>query len=278
VLEASFDPERVLQLIDAGLVTGIMGVPTIYQRLAEHPIFDSTDMSSLRWCVCGGAPLSVSLIRKYHERDVPFTQGYGLTEAAPNCLFLPPEDSIAKAGAAGLPYFFVDVEVHDDEDEPVGAGGRGEIVVRGPSVMKGYWRRPEQTADALRGGWLRTGDVGLVDEDGYIFVVDRVKDMYISGGENVYPAEIEKVLCEHPGVAEAAVIGISDERWGEAGRAVIVLRAGSAPDEAGLSAWLAERLAKFKIPTSFVFADSLPRNATGKLLKPELREMYGETR
>lgn len=275
VLEESFDPERVLRLVDERRVTSMMGVPTIYQRIADHPAFEATDFSAVRWCVCGGAPLPVALIERYHDKGVPFTQGYGLTEAAPNCLFLPPEDSIAKAGSAGRPYFFCDVEVVDDNDVPVGPGGTGEVVVAGPSVMKGYWGRPKETAAALRGGWLRTGDVGHVDEDGHVTIVDRVKDMYISGGENVYPAEVEKALAAHPDVAEAAVIGVPDDRWGEAGRALVVRRAGAAITTDDLRSFLSERLAKFKVPRDFVFADTLPRNATGKLLKQELRRQYG---
>jgi fatty-acyl-CoA synthase len=277
VLEPSFEPDRVLDLIDRGCITSIMGVPTIYQRLADHPRFDDTDFSSLRLCICGGAPLSVSLIERWHERDVPFTQGYGLTEAAPNCLFLPPEDAVAKAGAAGRPYFFVDVEVFDQDDEPVGPAGTGEIVVRGPSVMKGYWRRPEETRAALRGGWLRTGDVGRIDEDGYIYVVDRVKDIYISGGENVYPAEVEKVLVGHPSVAEVAIIAVADRDWGEVGRAVVVFKEGRSTTQAELTNWLEGRLARFKLPRTYVFVDALPRNATGKLLKGEIRARYGDS-
>jgi fatty-acyl-CoA synthase len=277
ILERSFDPDRVLRLIAERGITSVMGVPTIYQVLAEHPDFDRTDLSSVRFCICGGAPLPVPLIRTYQDRGILFMQGYGLTEAAPNCLILPPEEAVRRAGAAGRPYFFADVRVVDAEDREVAPGGSGEVVVRGPSVMKGYWRRPDETADALRGGWLRTGDVGRVDEDGYVFIVDRVKDMYISGGENVYPAEVEHVLAAHPAVAEAGVIGVADERWGESGRAVVVVRAGEDTTEDALVAFCAERLAKFKVPRDVVFSpEPLPRNATGKLLKQELRARFGD--
>lgn len=275
VLERAFDAGRALRLFAEWRITSFMAVPTIYQMLADHPDFGSTDLSSVRWLVCGGAPLPVSLIRRYQERGLRFIQGYGLTEAAPNCLILPPEDAERKAGAAGRPYFFTDVRVAGQGDEPVAPGGTGEVLVRGPSVMKGYWRRPEETAKALRGGWLRTGDVGLLDDEGYVTIVDRVKDMYISGGENVYPAEVEKVLAAHPAVAEAAVIGVPDERWGEAGRAIVVLRPGMEATAEEIRAFCAERLARFKIPASVVFGDALPRNATGKLLKPEIRARYG---
>ena len=276
LLEPGFDAGRAIELIEGG-ATSFMGVPQIYRAIADHPAFDAADLSSLRVAVCGGAPLDVALIRRYQARGVRFVQGYGLTEAAPNCLILPPEDAERKAGAAGRPYFFADVRVVDAEDRPVDPGGTGEVVVRGPSVMKGYWERPEGTAAALRGGWLRTGDAGLLDEEGFIWIVDRIKDMYISGGENVYPAEVERVLAGHPAVAEAAVIGVPDERWGEVGRAIVVLRPGAEASEDDLRAHCRQHLAKFKVPVTVAFADALPRNPTGKLLKSELRERYGST-
>ncbi len=274
VLESGFDAGRALERI-AGGVTSVMGVPTMYQLMSEHSGFADADLSSLRVAVCGGAPLPVPLIRTYQDRGVRFVQGYGLTEAAPNCLILPPEDAERKAGAAGRPYFFADVRVLDAGDAPVDPGGTGEVVVRGPSVMQGYWGRPDETAEALRGGWLRTGDAGRLDEDGYIWIVDRLKDMYISGGENVYPAEVEHVLGTHPAVAEAAVLGVPDERWGESGLAVIVLRPEASATEDELRAFCRERLAKFKVPARVAFAEALPRNPTGKLLKPEIRERWG---
>jgi len=274
-LEPAFDAGRVLDLIAREKITSMMGVPTIYQVLADHPRFAASDLSSVRSFVCGGAPLAVPLIRRYQERGLQFIQGYGLTEAAPNCLILAPEDAIRKAGAAGRPYFFADTRVFDEHDNEVAPGGTGEIVVGGPSVMREYWNLPEETAKALRGGWLRTGDVGLIDDEGYITIVDRVKDMYISGGENVYPAEIERTLAGHPAVQEAAVIGVPDERWGESGRAIVVLRTDASATEDEIRAFCSERLAKFKVPASVVFAETLPRNATGKLLKPELRARYG---
>ncbi|MHB8511147.1 MAG: o-succinylbenzoate--CoA ligase [Actinomycetota bacterium] len=268
-VEESFDPARTLKLIERERITSMMGVPTIYQLLADHELFASTDLSSVRNFVCGGAPLPVSLIERYQARGLSFIQGYGLTEAAPNCLMLAKEDSVRKAGAAGRPYFYADVRVVDEHDAPVKPGESGEIIVGGPSVMKGYWNLPEETAKALREGWLRTGDVGRIDEEGYITIVDRVKDMFISGGENVYPAEIEKTLASHPAIVEAAVIGVPDDRWGEAGCAFVVLRKAVSQEE--IRAFCSERLAKFKVPRDVVFTDSLPRNATGKLVKDQLR-------
>jgi fatty-acyl-CoA synthase len=278
VLERSFDPGRALRTISSERITSMLGVPTMYQMMADHPDFASTDLSSIRALLCGGAPVPVPLIHRYQERGISFIQGYGLTEAAPNCLILAPEVAVSKAGAAGRPYFYADVRVVDTAGNEVGPGGSGEIVVGGPGVMKGYWNRTDATAEALRDGWLHTGDVGRIDEDGYITIVDRVKDMYISGGENVYPAEIEKVLAGHPAIAEAAIIGVPDDRWGEAGLAIVVLRQGAQAGPEEITRFAAEKLAKFKVPASVVFAESLPRNPTGKLLKAELRERYGVTR
>jgi fatty-acyl-CoA synthase len=275
VLERAFDPGRVLRTIAEERITSMLGVPTIYQMIADHPDFAGTDLSSIRALLCGGAPLPVALIHRYQERGIPFIQGYGLTEAAPNCLIVPPEDAVRKAGAAGRPYFYADVRVLDGDGNEVPPGGSGEIVVGGPGVMKGYWNRPAETAEALRGGWLHTGDVGQIDDDGYITIVDRIKDMFISGGENVYPAEVEKALAGHPAIAEAAVIGVPDERWGEVGRAIVVLRPGASADPDEIKRFAASKVARFKVPGHVVFAESLPRNPTGKLLKQQLRERYG---
>ena len=181
----------------------------------------------------------------------------------------------AKVGAAGLPPLFTDVALVDDENRPVARGERGEIVVRGPNVMRGYWNRPDATAEVLVDGWFHTGDVGVQDEDGYFYVVDRKKDMIISGGENVYPAEVEDCLYSHPDVAEAAVIGVPDQRWGETVRAVVVLKPGATASEQDLLDHTQGRLARYKQPRSVVFVDQLPRNPAGKVLKFELRERHG---
>jgi fatty-acyl-CoA synthase len=201
-----------------------------------------------------------------------------MTEASPGVLLLDRDHALSKAGTAGVPHFFSDVRVTALDGRPAEAGERGEVEVEGPNVMSGYWGMPEATAQALRDGWFRTGDVATADADGYVKVVDRIKDMIISGGENVYPAEVEAAFYEHPAVAECAVIGVPDERWGEVGRAVVVPREGVAPDEATaqeLLGHLAGRLAKYKIPKSVVFADSLPRGGAGKVLKARLRDTYG---
>jgi fatty-acyl-CoA synthase len=207
LLPPRFDVGEVLSTIERERVTGMVAVPTIYQRMYEHPAFSSTDFSSIVAFISGGAPLPESLIQKYHERGLEFRQGYGLTEASPGVTGMGPGECLRKAGTAGRPCLYVDVAILDEEGRPLPPGTPGEVCVRGPNVMAGYWNRPEETARALRGGWLHTGDIGLLDEDNYLTLIGRQKDMIISGGENIYPAEIEKVLHGHPAVAEVAVVG-----------------------------------------------------------------------
>ncbi len=258
VLERQFDAGRVLRLIEEKRVTTMMGVPSIYLLLAQHERFAEADLSSLERAVVGGAPMPESLLETWAARGTAVVQGYGLTEAAPNVLCLPPEDAVRKLGCAGKPYPFVDVRLAAD----------GELQVRGPNVFPGYWRDPEATAAAFtEDGWLRTGDVAEVDEEGFYRIKGRLKDMYISGGENVYPAEVEAVLHEHPRVADAAVVGVPHERWGEVGVAFVVAD-GVAEEE--LVAWCGERLARFKVPASVRFVPEIPRNSLGKIRKPEL--------
>jgi fatty-acyl-CoA synthase len=262
VLERSFDPARCLRLIAEKQVTTMMGVPATYLFLSQEPGFAEAELSSLRRAVVGGAPMPEALLRTWQERGVAIIQGFGLTEAAPNVLCLPPEDAVRKAGYAGKPYPHVDVELAPD----------GELLVRGPNVFAGYWRDPEATAQAVVGGWLRTGDVAERDEEGYYRIVGRLKDMFISGGENVYPAEVESALHGHPAVADAAVVGVADERWGEVGIAFIVLADGADVSEEDLLVHCRERLAKFKVPRSVRFLPELPRSAMGKVAKGELIE------
>ena len=275
VLVAAFEPTRVLELIESHRVTYMFGVPAMYNAMAASARWPDTDLSSLRQVNCGGAPVPEPTIRTYLQRGLAFSQGYGMTETSPGALYLAREDAMAKAGTAGVPHFFTDVRVLRPDGTDVASGERGEVVVAGPNVMPGYWRRPEDTAQAFSGeGWFHSGDVATVDEDGYVAIADRIKDMIISGGENIYPAEVESVLYDHPGVAEAAVIGVPDEKWGEVGRAIIVLAPPHTTTEQEILDFLATRLARYKIPKSVVFTDELPRNATGKLLKTTLRARY----
>ncbi|MFJ6080874.1 o-succinylbenzoate--CoA ligase [Streptomyces sp. NPDC092369] len=276
VLVESFDPGQTLELIQRHRITFMFGVPTMFDQVARHPHWPAADLSSLRILTCGGSPVSTQLITAYQERGLTFLQGYGMTEASPGTLFLDAEHAVSKAGSAGVPHFFSDVRVVRPDLVPVDIGETGEVVVRGPHVMPGYWGLPEETAASFTDGWFRSGDAARVDEDGYVHVVDRIKDMIISGGENIYPAEIEDLLLGHPDIVECAVIGVPDEKWGEVPRAVVVPRAGASPDPDEVLASLAGRLAKYKIPKSVVLADELPRTASGKLLKSRVRKRFGD--
>jgi fatty-acyl-CoA synthase len=272
VLERSFDPTRCLALIAEKRVTTLMGVPAIYLFMAQEPDFEHADLTSLGRAVVGGAPMPEALLETWHARGVDIVQGYGLTEAAPNVLCLPAEDAVRKQGFAGKPYPYVEVALRDPESGRLLEGpAEGELVVRGPNVFAGYWRNAEATAAAMADGWLLTGDVAERDDEGYYRIRSRLKDMYISGGENVYPAEVESVLHEHPAVADAAVVAVADERWGEVGIAAVVLAPGEVADEEELLEHCRARLARFKVPRGVRFLDELPRSGMGKVLKDELR-------
>jgi len=258
VLERQFDAGRVLDLIERKRVTTMMGVPPIYLFLAQHPRFAEADLSSLDRAVVGGAPMPEALLETWAARGTAIVQGYGLTEAAPNVLCLPPEDAVRKLGYAGKPYPFVDVRLSAEQ----------ELQVRGPNVFAGYWRNEEATTAAFtEDGWLRTGDVAEADDEGFYRIKGRLKDMYISGGENVYPAEVEAVLHEHPQVQDAAVVGVPDERWGECGAAFVVA---DGVTEEELLEWCRARLARFKVPASIRFVEEIPRNSLGKIQKQSL--------
>ncbi|MEP6813741.1 MAG: long-chain fatty acid--CoA ligase [Actinomycetota bacterium] len=255
VLERQFDAARTLRLIEEKRVTTMMGVPQIYLVLAQHPSFEGTDLSSLERAVVGGAPMPEALLETWAARGCAIVQGYGLTEAAPNVLCLPSEDAVRKLGFAGKPYPFVDVRLSAED----------ELQVRGPNVFDGYWRNADATAQVFTDdGWLRTGDVAECDNEGFYRIRGRLKDMYISGGENVYPAEVEAVLHEHPQVTDAAVVGVPHERWGEVGLAFVV--ADAITDEE-LIGFCAERLARFKVPRTIRFVSEIPRNSLGKIQK-----------
>jgi fatty-acyl-CoA synthase len=277
VLVESFDPDGTLALIEEHRITTMFGVPTMYERIAASARWPSADLSSLRTLQCGGSPVPTALIDTYLRRGLAFQQGYGMTEAAPGVLFLDSEHAVSKAGSAGVPHFFTDVRVVRADLTEAALDEPGEVLVRGPHVMAGYWGLPEAGAQALADGWLRTGDAARVDADGYITIVDRFKDMIISGGENIYPAEVEDALAGHPGIAECAVIGVPDATWGEVPRAVVVPADPQAPPSLDdLRTFLDGRLASYKRPKSMTLADALPRTASGKLRKPLLRERHGD--
>ncbi|MEU4537761.1 long-chain fatty acid--CoA ligase [Streptosporangium sp. NPDC023825] len=273
VIMPSWDAELCYDLIERHRVTWMFGVTTMFADLVRSPRWAGADLSSVRILMSGGAAVPVTLIRAYQERGLVFCQGYGLTETAPGATFLEAGESVRKMGSAGVPVFFSEVRVVRPDLTPAPVGEPGEVLVRGPNVTPGYWRDPEATAAALsEDGWFRSGDIAIVDEEGHLTIVDRVKDMYVSGGENVYPAEVENVLFAHPAVAEVAVVGMPDRRWGEVGRAFAVLRPGAAVTSGELTAFLRPRLAKYKIPVCFEIVDALPKTGSGKIRKSELRD------
>ncbi|MDQ0613074.1 fatty-acyl-CoA synthase [Microbacterium sp. W4I4] len=277
VLERSFDPGRVLQLISERGVTAMMGVPTQYRMLQRHPLWASADLSSLRRVVAGGATIPEELVASWAQRGVAFTQGYGLTEAGPNVLYLAPHLIAAHPGAVGRPYPGVDARLADPATGLELAGpATGELWVRGSSVFAGYLDDPEATARAKQGGWLRTGDLLRRDADGIHHVIDRLKEIYVSGGENVAPAEVERALSSHPLVAACAVVGVPDDTWGERGFAFVVSAAPISADE--LRAFAAERLASFKLPAHIEFVAELPRSTIEKVARAQLRRRAQQLR
>ncbi len=278
VLHSGFDPAEIWRTVAAERCTVMLGVPTTWKLLAEAPEFERADLSSVRWLISGGAPLPLHIIETYQRRGVVFKQGYGLTEVGVNCFAMTVGESVRKKGSIGKPMMFCEARLADEAGGDVPAGEVGELCLRGPHVCLGYWNNPEATASALdRGGWFHTGDLARCDAEGFYTIAGRKKDMLISGGVNVYPAEIEGELLLCPGVADAAVVGIPHETWGEVGVAFVVKcpGAGGAPaTPASLSAFLEGRLARYKIPKEFVFVEALPRTPYGKVVKGELRDRY----
>lgn len=270
VLLERFEPAAALAAIARCRVTFTGAVPTIYKRLLDHGL-QGWDLSSLRFGFTAGAPIPVPLIEEYHRRGILLKQGFGQTETSILCC-LDAGDAIRKAGSVGKPVVHAEVKVVDERLEEVPAGETGEIVARGPIVMLGYWRREEETRKAFQDGWLRTQDLAVRDEEGFITLVGRTGDMYISGGENIYPEEIERVYLTHPDVEEIAVIGVPDPDLGEVGLAFVLLRKDRSLDEEGLKAYAHGRLSRYKVPRRFVAVDALPRTVTGKVQKYRLRK------
>jgi len=267
-----FDPGRVLELLESGEVTHFFGVPAIYQFLAEHPGWEGADLNKVESWACGGAPMPVTLLERYADRGVVIRQGMGLTETSPTVFLTDEAHAISKVGSVGKPTLHTEIRVVDESGFDVPVDEVGELWVRGPNVTPGYWERPDANRESFTDGWLHTGDAARIDEDGYVFIVDRWKDMFISGGENVYPAEVEQVLFHHPNVLDVAVIGNPDDRWGEVGTAVVVPRVEASFDAEDLIAFCDGKLARYKIPKHVTVVEELPRNAAGKVLKRKLRE------
>ncbi len=273
-----FDPDAALSIMQRDNVTFFQGVPTMYVALLDHLKTGKYDIEkiskTLRYCLCGGSAMPVEIMKAFEEKfGVKIYEGYGLTETSPAAVSsLRRINREYKHGSVGLPLWGVEVRIVDDEDKDVMQGEPGEITIRGHNVMKGYYKKPSEQKDAFRNGWLRTGDIGRFDEEGYIYIIDRVKDMIIRGGFNVYPREIEEVLISHPDVTLAAVIGIPNERYGEEIRAYIVKRKGAQTTEEEIKSWAKANMAAYKYPREVIFRDDLPISATGKILKKELRK------
>ena len=283
VLMSAFAPEAWMQMVDEHAITGTALAPTMINMLLNHPAIDRYALRSLNSLGYGASSIPADVLRRAMARMGPiFTQGFGMTELAGNVIYMSKADHVrANASAphllaaAGKVGAMASVRIVDDNDVDVPVGTPGEIIVRGDQVLTGYWKRPEANIEAFRGGWFHTGDVARMDEEGFVYIVDRKKDMIVSGGENVYPREVEEVLFTHPAVAEAAVFGLTDEHWGERVAAAVVRHADQDVDEAALDALCRARLAGYKRPRSWHFVDEIPKNVSGKVLKRELRDRFG---
>lgn len=267
IVMPAFDEARALELMPR--LDIFFGVPAVYQQLALHPAFESTDLSHVRSWGCGGAPLPDVLVERFAAKGVRVCNGYGMTETGPTAFVAAPEDALSKVGSVGKPQMLLDVRIVDADGHDVPVGETGEIWMRGPGLTPGYWEKAEETKKAFTpDGWLKSGDIGRCDADGCYYVAGRIKEMYISGGENVYPAEVENVLARHPAVLEAAIIGVADEKWGEVGHAFVMLRPGAGPLSANdVIQFCRVNLAGYKTPRHVTFVDEFPRTAAGKIRK-----------
>lgn len=268
-----FDPDLLLKLMEREGSNLFMGVPTMLKMMLDCDQFDQVKLEKMRYFIVGGEALPLEVINRWHDKGIKIRQGYGLTEVGPNLTSLHHDDAERKKGSIGVPNFYVEIKLLDADGKFIDGEGTGELCISGPVVTPGYWNNPEATAKAIDDGWFRTGDIARMDAEGYLFIVDRIKNMYISGGENVYPAEVEKVLRNMAGVDEAAVVGVPDEKWGEAGRAYITLTGERALAEADVQAHCVRHLAKFKVPKTFVILQELPKNDSGKIDRKKLNTL-----
>lgn len=269
----SFEPDQTMAILE-NRATLFFGVPAVYQAILEHPSFSGDRLRHVRSWGCGGAPLALPVARRFVEAGIRVRTGMGMTETGPTVFLLDEADVLDKIGSVGRPQLLTEVRIVGTDGRDVAPGDSGELLIRGPNITPGYWNRPDATADAIQpDGWLHSGDVARCDDDGCYYIVDRWKDMFISGGENVYPAEVERVLVEHAAVSEVAVIGVPDDKWGEVGKAFLCLKPDAdEPDSDDLRTWCRERLAGYKVPRYFQCVDELPRNALGKVTKQVLRQ------
>lgn len=271
ILTGAFEPARAIKVIAEEKASIVFMVPTMYQMIIQESSFATTDWQSVRFCISGGAPCPPTVYEAFWAKGLVFKQGYGLTEAGPNCFFLNPSDMQHKSGSVGKPIFHSEIKIVDDDNHDAGTNQVGELVIRGNHLYSGYWHNEEATQAAFLDGWFHTGDLARRDEEGYYYIVDRKKDMIISGGENIYPVEVEAVLYSHPDVLEAAVIGIPHDKWGEVPKAYLVLRPEAHLTVEEVIAYCRTRLAGYKVPKVVEFRTSLPHSAAGKLLKRNLK-------
>jgi len=281
----TFDPEEAMRAVERHRIDILVLVPTMLNMVVNHPNFERYDLSSLKRVLYGASPIPLPLLRQAMDKlPCEFVQGYGMTEVSGILTILDFADhrfedtdrQFAPVKSAGKAAEYVELRVVDHHDNDVAVGQVGEVIARGPNVMKGYWNRPEITAEVLRGGWMHTGDLGAMDAEGFLYILDRKKDMIKTGSENVYSPEVESMVCAHPGILEAAIIGVPHDTWGETIRAVVVTRPGATLTEAELIEWCRHRLTRFKCPTSVAFTDTLPKGGTGKIQKNILRERFGQ--
>ena len=275
VVMRQFDPVKTWQLVAQEKITTALKVPAMLNFMLQAFDKDKCDYSTVRWIMSGAAPVPVSLIEKYAALDIEIQQVYGLTETCGPACLISSEDAIRCAGSTGKAFFHTDVRIVDEDGQDVAPGEYGEVIIRGRHIMREYWNRPEATAEAIKDDWFYSGDGATIDEEGFVYIQDRIKDMYIAGGENVYPAEIENILMSHPNIVEAAIIGIPSDKWGEMGAAIVV-RNDDSVDEDAVKEFCRDKMARFKQPVKVYFTDVIPRNPSGKILKRVLREQYPE--
>ena len=273
-LLTQFNADLILQLIEKEKATILFGVPTMLQMMADSQYFNKVDLSTIRYAIVGGAPMPIPLINIWHKKGIYIRQGFGLTEVGPNCFSLHQDDAIRKKGSIGFPNFYIDAKVFKEDKTECTNNEVGELWLKSPVVTPGYWRREKETKESITDGWFHTGDLVKRDEEGYFFVVDRKKNMYISGGENVFPAEIESYLYTNDKIKEVAVIGVDDEKWGEVGKAYVVLKESCSSNEAEIIEFCKGNLAKYKIPKYVEFINELPKSEAGKIDKKKLNQIH----
>jgi fatty-acyl-CoA synthase len=273
IIKKRFRSHEILEAIQKYRVTLLEMAATVYQFMFQECDLTQYDLSSIRCYFTGGERVPKAMLQEYYRKGITISQIFGQTEAS-TITFLSPDDAILKIGSVGLPVFHGEVRIVDKTGKDASPGEVGEIIIRGPTLMSGYWNRPDLTAETIRDGWLYTGDLARMDEEGYIYIVDREKDIYVSGGENVYPAEIEKVLHTHPKIFDAGIVGVPDEKWGEVGKAFIVLKPGETMGNGEVFEFLKGKVAKYKIPKYAEYIEELPKTASGKIQKFLLQDWH----